>query len=291
MGRAARLATGTAVAICALALAIPAAEARFTVTPTTIDIERRPGGTASGTFDVVLNREPGDFEIQIQDAVQQPDGSFVYEQPTESPFSASSWLSITPRRFSGSPSRTQPIQFTVRVPPKAEPGDHLTSLTVTQVPSESGQITQAVQAVAVRLTVRVFGKARPSARIVSLDAPGVSGGAPVDVSAVIENDGNVALDFDGKNEASLAIIQGEERKESVEFGGELFPGQTRQFDLSWNDPPLFGQFRASVSVDVGREVVDDSKSVLQLPWRQLGAVILVVLAVAVLIVGRRRGHF
>jgi hypothetical protein len=288
--------TGTRSLVAALVLAFaaavpPVAEARFIVSPTEIDVERKPGGTASGTFDVVLANERGEFEIQIEDAVQQPDGSFSFEPPSESPFSASSWVSVTPSKFSGRPDRTQPIQFTVRVPPKAEPGDHITSLTVTQVPAESGEVAQAIQAVSVRLTVRVFGKARRSARITSLEVPSISGGAPLDVSAVVENTGNVALDFDKENAASIAIIQGESRKASTEFTGDLYPDQSREFELSWNDPPFIAQLRAIASVDIGRDAVTESKSVLQFPWRQLGALVLVALAAAVLVAGRRRGHF
>ena len=114
MGRAFALA---AVAIAVVALAPDPALARFTVARRRSTLTGRPGRAASGTFEVMLKGERGrDFEIQIQDAIQQPDGSTTFAAPINSPFSASSWVSVTPGRFAGEPDRTQPVQFTVRVP-------------------------------------------------------------------------------------------------------------------------------------------------------------------------------
>jgi hypothetical protein len=179
----------------------------------------------------------------------------------------------------------------VQVPEKAAPGDHITSLTVTRLPEESDALAESVQAVSVRLTVNVFGKARPRAEVTSFDAPGFSGGSPVEVNATVENTGNVTLEFDGKRSGEIAIVQGDDKKVTEELTGELFPGQSRDFELAWNDPPLFGRFQAEMTLDAGGEPITESKSILQVPWRQLGALVLVVLAVTVLVAGRRRGRF
>jgi hypothetical protein len=283
----------TAVLLACLVLvgAADTAAARFSVTPTTVDIERQRGKTASGAFDVDLADERGDFVVEVQDVVQQPEGTVAFQPATKSPFSASSWMTISPRRFSGEPNRAQPIQYTVRVPDKAEPGDHVTAITVKRLPRESGATATTVQAIAVRFTVRVFGKRRPSAEIVSVDAPGISGGSPVEATAEIRNTGNVALDFDRANEGNLAFVQGEESEAELQFDGQLFPGQTRDFDLAWDDVPVFGQFRAVASLDVGKDVLTESKSIFQIPWREIGALVLVALAAIVLTLGRRSGRF
>lgn len=289
---------GRTLAIALLAIAAVAgpaageAEARFSVTPTLIHLDRQRGEVASGAFDVKLGAEEGRaFEVKVQDIVQQPGGATSFEPPTNSEFSASNWVTVTPPRFSGEPNRTQPVEFTVQVPSKAAPGDHITSLTVTRLPEKSDAIAESVQAVSVRLTVHVFGKARPRAEITSFDAPGFSGGSPVEVSATVENTGNVTLDFDGKRSGEIAIVQDDEHKATEELTGELYPGQSRDFELAWNDPPLFGRFQAEMTLDAGGEPLTESKSVLQVPWRQIGALILVVLAITILVAGRRRGRF
>lgn len=288
-----RAALGTIVALAAAACAPVAAEARFSVSPTVVHVDGKPGTAASGTFDVrVAGEEDREFTVEVQDVVQRPDGSTSFEPPSDSPFSASSWVSVSPEKFSGDPNRTQPVRYTVRVPRKATPGDHVTSLTVTRLPEESDALAQPVQAISVRLTVNVFGRARPRAEITSFDAPGVSGGSPVEVSAVVENTGNVTLDFDGKQSGSLSILQGDEAKATEDFTGQLFPGQSRSFELAWDDPPLIGQLRALASVDTGRgEPVTRTDSFWQFPWRQLGALVLVTLAATILVAGRRTGRF
>jgi hypothetical protein len=281
----------TLFTIAAIAVVASPADARFTVTPTTIDIERQRGRTASGTFEVKLAKEPNDFEVEVKDVVQQADGSTAFVEPTDSPFSASSWITVTPRRFPGEPRRTQPVEYTVRVPPKAEPGEHFTAITVTTVPRQTGATAATAQAIAVRMTVRVFGKRRPGGEIVSLDAPSVSGGNPVRASAVVRNTGNVALDFDGENTGSIEILDGEDARASLDFEGQLLPEQERTFELAWDDAPLFGQFRAVAELHVGKDVLSESKSMFQVPWRQIGAFLLVALAAMVLTLGRRSGRF
>ena len=281
----------TALAVL-LAVHPDLSEARFNVSPTVIHVDSKKGGAVSGSFDVELSGEGRrEFAVEVQDVIQQPDGSTTFAKPTDSPFSASSWVTVTPGEFGGDPNRTQPVRFTVRVPEKAAPGDHVTSLTVKRLPKDSDALAETVQAVSVRLTVHVYGKAKPAAELTSFEAPGLSGGSPVEVSAVVENTGNVTLDFEDRESGSLAIFQGAERKANEKFAGELFPGQSREFELSWDDPPLIGSLRAEVTVDAGRDPITRSDGFLQIPWRQIGALVLVTLAAVILVMGRRSGRF
>lgn len=108
----------------------------------------------------------------------------------------------------------------------------------------------------------------------------------------MKNTGNVRLDFDHRYNGSVYVNSGSDKKASQKFSGTLYPGQTRLFQLSWDNPPLFGHYSASASVDVGKRPVSDSKTLWVIPWRQIGALILIAIAVALLVVGiqrRRRG--
>jgi hypothetical protein len=273
-------------------LAAPPAWAGFSVFPTAIDVRAKSSAAASGTFNVRLGGE-GDhrFVVGVQDLAQREDGSLAVARPTGSEFSASRWVSVTPSEFSGAPGRVQPIEYTVRVPRRAEPGDHLASLTVSRLPPRGGSTTAPLQAISVRILVRVPGKIQRSAGIASLEAPGIAGGNPVTVSTVIRNDGNVRLDFGRSEKGALTILSGSERKASLPFTGTLYPGQQRPFQLSWDGAPLFGKFRAVASVDVGGRTVRDSASIMVLPWRQMAALALIALAAIVLLVGRSRRRY
>jgi hypothetical protein len=271
------------------ALAAPAAaRAEFSVGPTVGELSLRPGEAAVGTTRVKLEGERGSrFTIEIEDVVQRPDGGLSYIPPTGSRFSASSWIEASPRSFAGQPNRVQPIEYRVRVPAGAEPGDHVASLTIARQPPGKRGIA-AIQAVSVRLTVRVAGELRESVEIKPLDVPGVAGRGPIAIGAELRNTGNVRLDFDHRNRGSLAILDGEEEPARLRLQGVLFPGQLRYVELAWEGPPLFGHPEAKVTVATRDGSVTKSRAFWLVPWRQGAALILVALAALAVAIGRRR---
>jgi len=290
--RASRLRLVVAAGLLALALGAAApspAAASFKVFPTLIDVKRDPGQAAVDSFNIALRGEQGHrFTVAVRDAVEQPDGTFAYQKPGTSPFSASNWVSVTPRAFAGGPNRTQPIDFRIAVPANAEPGDHVTSFSVARLPTGHNTTVGPVEAIAVRMDAHVSGPLKPAAKITSLEAPSITGTSPVTVTASVKNTGNVRLDFDHRNKGSVAVLSGSDQKAATDFSGILYPGQSRTFELSWDNPPLFGHFTASASVDEGRHVASASKSIWFVPWRQLGALILVALAALVIALGVHR---
>jgi hypothetical protein len=271
------------------ALLPPPAFATFKVSPTVLQASRKGGQALLGTIDVELRGERGKrFRTIVQDIQQLPDGSQAYAPPSGSPFSASSWISVSPVHFVGAPNRIQPVQYTVRVPANAEPGDHLASIAVQRLPRSGSATAAPIEAISVRLTIRVPGRADPEARIVSLDAPSVADGGPVNVGATVRNTGNLTLDFDRADGGRIAVVDGGEVKVATRFEGVLFPGQTRSFELAWDSPPLFGDLEAVASVDVGAQPVRETQGFWVVPWREIGALILVVLAVLTVALGVRR---
>jgi hypothetical protein len=276
--------------LSALTLFAPAgAPASFKVSPTSVDLERDPGAAALGTIEVRVSGEKGRrFRTLVEEIDQRPDGTQVYSPPSGSRFSASSWVSVTPRTFPGSPGRTQPVQYQVRVPADAEPGDHLASLTVQRLARATGATASAVEAVSVRLTIRVRGAVRPRAEIAALEVPAIAGDGSVSVSTTLRNSGNVTLDFDRANPGAVRILDGSDRKATLPFAGQLFPGQTRVFESSWEGPPLFGSFDAEATVETGARDASRSEGFWVVPWRQIGALVLLALAILIFARGWRR---
>jgi len=263
--------------------------AEFSVFPTVVELKRDRDEAAVGTINVEVRGErQRQFAVSVQDAVQQPDGSFVYGAPADSPFSASSWISATPRQFSGKPSRKQPIQYRVQVPKRAEPGTHLTSLVLVRLPLDASVTTAPAQGIAVRFAIRVSGAARPGAEVALVDVPQIAGDSHVGVTATVRNTGNLVLDFDGDNDGSVSVAEGDDERANLDFTGLLYPDQTRVFQLDWEGPPLVGFFTANAQVDLGTRFERASGSFAVLPWRQIGALLLVGLAAVVLVIGSRR---
>lgn len=267
----------------------PPVFAAFEVSPTVLQARRHGGQAALGTINVRLKGERDRrFRVVVQDIRQLPDGSQAYAPPSGSPFSASSWISVSPSRFVEAQNRVQPVQYAVRVPANAEPGDHLASLTVQRLPRGGRATAAPIEAISVRMTIRVPGRASPEARIVSLDAPSVADRGPVDVGATVRNTGNLTLDFDRKDRGRVAVVDGDETKAAAPFEGVLFPGQTRSFELAWDSLPLFGDLEAVASVDAGAHSVRETEDFWVIPWREIGALLLVALAVLIVALGVRR---
>jgi hypothetical protein len=284
-----RLATLTVTVVGVFLVLSQTASATFKVSPTAVDLERGAGGAALGTIDVRLGHEDGyRFRTVIEEITQRPDGTQAYSPASSSRFSASSWVSVTPSSFRGAPDRTQPIQYRISVPPDAEPGDHLASLTVQRLAKATKATASSIEAVSVRLTIRVRGAVRPQARIVALEVPSIADGGPISVGTTVRNTGNVTLDFDHANPGQVTILDGSDRKATLPFAGSLFPGQTRVFDSRWEDPPLFGNFDAEAAVRTGGREARSKEGFWVIPWRQIGALVLIVAAVALLALGWRR---
>jgi len=272
----------------ALAANPPNAQADFAVGPTVVDMRAKPGAARSGTFDVHLDGERGRrFAVLAEAVTQTRAGAFVYRRPTSSGFSASRWVQVFPRTFSGTPDRSQVVEYRVRVPQGAEPGDHVTSLTVRRLPPRGARGSVAVQAVSVRLTVRVPGEIREQVKVGTPDVPSVAGKGPVHAKVDVRNRGNVTVDFAGANTGSLAILDDGRPKARVRFKGILLPGQGRSFEVAWQDPPALGKFDARASVRTGEGTITESRSFWMLPWRQAGALVLFTVAVLVLLGGGR----
>lgn len=242
-----------------------------------------------GTFTVRLQGERGQrFAIAVQDIGQDASGAFTFHPPGRSRYSAARWISVTPSRFRGGPDRRQPVEYRVRVPADAEPGDHVTSLTVERLARGGPGAAGLVQAVAVRLTVRVAGVVRRAVQLRDLSAPAVTGGGPITGRVTVRNTGNVRLDFSRGDRGALAITQGGDPKARLPFSGLLYPGEARDFRVSWPDPPALGHLRLVADVRTGRREVTADSGIWVIPWRQALALILVAFAAIVLAGGRRR---
>jgi hypothetical protein len=275
--------------LVSFALAPPASRATFAVSPSVIDVARAPGGVASGTFAVRLDGERGQrFRLDVEDLTQAGDGGFRYRPASGSPYSASSWATVSPRRFRGRPDRIQLVEYQVRIPSGAEPGDHVTSLTLKRLGPPSRSQVSTVAALSARVTVRVSGEARQAVAIGEIARPRLASGGPLTVATTVRNTGNVRLDFNRANRGALAVHEGTHSVARLPFVGLLYPGQTRSFRLAVQDPPTIGRLKARASVRLASGTATRSAGFLVLPWRQAAALALIALAAAVAVAQWRR---
>jgi hypothetical protein len=283
-----RVALAGVIAGIAGGLASPA-YARFTVSPSSLDLHSG-GGVSLGSIDVSMVGEQAQlFRVDVQDLEQTPSGGFIVKPQSSAPFSASSWITTDPTKFSGAANRTLPIEYAIRVPRNAAPGDHVAAITIKRLPPPGHSQVAAIEAIAVRITIRVPGTIHQAVQISQLAVPTLAGGGPVTLATTVRNTGNVRLDFNGANRGGLTVLGGSHTAAaSLPFIGLLYPDQVRSFRLAWQDPPTFGHPEARVTVRLASGTQKRSARFWVLPWRQAAALLLVALAGVVVFVQRDR---
>jgi hypothetical protein len=268
-------------------LASPA-YARFTVSPSSLDLHSS-SGVSLGSIDVSMVGEQAQFfRVDVQDLEQTPSGGFVVKTSSSAPFSAASWITTSPTKFSGAANRTQPVEYAIRVPRSAEPGDHVAAVTIERLPQPGRGQVAAIEAIAVRITIRVPGTIHQAVQISQLAVPTLAGGGAVTIATSVRNTGNVRLDFNGTNRGGLTVLDGSRTAASLPFVGLLYPDQVRSFRLAWQDPPTFGHPEARVTVRLASATQARTARFWVLPWRQAAALLLVALAGVVVFVQRER---
>jgi hypothetical protein len=244
----------------------------WTVSPANIQLSGKPGVITRGSFEVLSSDSAGrHFRVLAQSLGETPTGAFTF---TSAERSAASWIEILPGSFLGA-RQAQSVDYAIAVPSNASPGDHAAAISVQELPESTQGNLGVVEAVGIRLVIRVPGKLYPAARITQFSAPRLTFGNGVAIHATVVNTGDTVLNFNGVNSGSAITVA----KESYPLVGLLLPGAKRQLSYGWNDPPLLGSRAAHLRVNLGRDVfLSASTSIFAFPLYQLLGVMLLALA-------------
>jgi hypothetical protein len=244
----------------------------WTVSPADIQLAGKPGVITRGSFQVITSDSASrQFRVETQNLGETPSGAFTF---TSAQHSAADWVEVLPSSFLGSKS-VQSVDYAIAVPSNASPGDHVAAISVQELPASTKGNLGVVEAVGIRLIIRVPGKLAPGAKITQFSAPSLTFGNGVAIRATVVNTGDTVLDFNGANSASAITIA----KQSYPLVGVLLPGATRQLDYGWNNPPLFGSTAAHLHVNLAQHLVlSASTSIFAFPLYQVLGVLLLVLA-------------
>lgn len=259
----------------AMSLAIVTPASAWTVSPADIHLSGKPGVITRGSFQVISSDSIGrHFRVVAQNLGETPTGTFTF---TDAEHSAADWVDILPNVFQGS-KQPQSVDYAISVPSNASPGDHVAAISVQELPANKQGNLGVVEAVGIRLVIRVPGKLNTAARITDFNAPSLTFGNGVSIHATVENTGDTVLNFSGANSGSgIAVAQ-----HSFQLAGVLLPGAKRVVSYGWNDPPLLGSTTAHLHINLGgRASLSASTSIFAFPLYQLLGLILLILAVYV----------
>jgi len=176
---------------------------------------------------------PLNVDAQLQGLAQNGNGSSLLE--ADAPYSATTWVTLTPDQLQVDPGTRRYIRVLVRAPTNPEPGDHnLAILLLLPAGPGRGNIHVA-QGIGVPVLITVPGQVIDHVSLAKLAATGFSAGGPINVTATVRESGDVHHSFISKNSRLAA-----------RSGGTtvLFPSFTVLRDSTvtvttkWKDPPV-----------------------------------------------------
>jgi hypothetical protein len=275
------------------------------------DFGATPGGTLFEHV-AVLNFSAKRLSLQLYatDAINTSNGGFGLLPASSKPVGAGSWISLpaksatvkVPAQTAKAPGMVI-VPFTLRVPANATPGDHVGGIIAslqTVGKNSTGQNVILDQRVASRLFIRVAGTLAPKLTISKLHATyhgtvNPAGRGSVAVSYQIANTGNVELAvnqgvavsglFGSKRQVALPgvplLLPGDSLQETAHVTG-VWPEFLLQAKVTAKPLPAVGD------TDPRLLTVTASTKVWAFPWTLLAIVIVVLVAIRVAFVLRKR---
>ncbi|WP_405537705.1 WxL protein peptidoglycan domain-containing protein [Streptomyces sp. NBC_00075] len=278
----------------------------WSVFPTASAVAQRPyfylsadPGTSVEDKVTVANKtdKPLTFRLYAADAYNTArDGGFAVRTFDEKQRGVGAWARPAKSRVTVPPHKSVTVPFTLRVPERAEPGDHVGALVALDERIDAGDGSLALgvrRAVGARVYLRVSGPAVSALAVekvrISHDQPLVPGlgDSTATISYTLHNTGNVTLDPRVELRAQGLFGRTLLTRDLTKIPSELLPGQRVHLTEPWHDAPQldWGDITLTASAKNTRESA--SVSFFALPW--LMAVVLVVFgAVATVLVIRSR---
>lgn len=216
-------------------------EFSLTISPTRLVLGPADLGKTASVLLVNRGSNPVSVTVGKQNFTGGSDGSLAF-QP-QAPYSASSWVSVSPTAFTIAPGASQQVEAVVTAPASPEPGDHQVAL-VFLVPA--GTTTANVRinrGVAAPVYITVPGPTDDSVVLRDLRAPRFMMWGTADITATVQSTGTVHRDFRG---ASSLTVTGAGRAAAFpDF--TVVRGAARDVSTTWA-PPVMCVCHPTVSV-------------------------------------------
>lgn len=259
-----------------------------------------PGQTIKDKV-VVANKtgKPLSFRLYAADAYNTArDGGFAVRTVKEKQRGVGAWARPARSRVTVPAHGTVTVPFTLKVPEKAEPGDHPGALVALDERVDTGDGTFQVgvqRAVGARIYLRVGGPTVPAIAVEKVHiahhqplVPGI-GDSTATISYTLHNTGNVTLNPKVRLRAQGLFGRTLLSRGLTRIPSELLPGQRVRLTEPWYGAPQleWGDVKLTASAPGTRESA--SASFFALPWL-VAVVVGVGIAAAVVVIRVRRGR-
>ena len=267
-----------------------AAPLSVAVSPTRIDIEAPPGAHLTQAIKF-WNGTEGGLAIHVAggDVAQQDEEGHAAVAEEDPANSLRDWVHPEYPDLTVFPKQEITLNFSVDVPPNADPGSHWGALLVTTAQQSSGGGAAVQARSGTIILVRVLGDAKEKLRLESFSAPRFLQAPPVALQARFRNEGSV-------HEATHGFIEVRDMFGWLAATGTLpernvLPGTVRKIPLEVSGGIWFGRYTATLRATYGAEGTALPEATVRfwiVPWKRYGVHVLVVFAVLALAIWKRR---
>lgn len=262
----------------------------FTLTPMSQNIELEPGQTYTGTITISNPADATtDFAYQVSvDPFSVIGTDYSIDLATEHNRSMiTKWITISEPTGTIKPNESKKVEFTIKVPTNAPAGGQYAALAVTSDASAAqndGLSVQNVFEMASILYANVAGETVHQGKILENNIPGFSAGtAPVTLSALLENNGNVH-EFATYTITVKDLFTGQVILPTTENDGRysevVMPETTYYSQREVSNLPAIGVVNISQTIRMGGEVSIKESNVIICPIWFMILVLLVIAALA-----------
>ncbi len=293
---------------------------KLSVSPVSFDFGVNPGATETNVIKVTNSSDSElTLEAKVENILGADENGKVQLTEKETEFSLSSWVTISPARFTLKAKETRTISFAIKVPANAEPGGHYGSVLIGTVASASDTTGSAiVQRVGSLLLIRVAGEARERGTVTQFQTKSYSGSweeqkssdnsttflipqkeqldkekvktyfsnGPIAFQLTFKNDGNVH--FQPQGFVRITNMFGRTVAQLPMYPRNVFPGVERDNTVIWNVDKLWGgYYKAEVVGVYGQKNSVLSATTTFWAFPTTAAIVIGVLLVLVILLRKR----
>lgn len=275
----------------------------ITVSPAINEIKINPGQAKIGEM-VIINPTDSPLALRVYALSFEPADLFgtLKFVDNKEVTALPSWLSFD-KQLLVPPKQSKKFKYKIDTPKEAEPGGQYASLffetiNLLEEEAEKDNDTRITKRVGALFMVTVNGDIRETGRVLgasssdkcsgldcSFDAKKLREWGPVPFTFKFENTGNVHVKVRGKIE--IFNIFRQKVGEIPVDEKTVLPEATRQLDATWLREPLFGYYRAKLTINYGTYNSQDKAEVwfFAFPWK---IAILCLIVVTALLYYRKR---
>jgi hypothetical protein len=254
-----------------------------------VQLSLDPGGAAEGelrfTYDGPTSTSGRVSVVEYRLTSNGPQFTPLSSQPQDH---VVRWVTVSPATLELRPGVPEAVRYRVETPTSARPGDHSAMVLV--------ESDQPGARVGVRLTVNVPGAAEAKSELVGFQAQRVPlmllsyqiptdlpfyDSGPVVFRAQVRNSGELQLSPGGS--VVVTDLLGNRVANLDLPADQVFPGDTATYAVPWLSPPALGWFKATLALQAGDASLTAEEQLVVLPWQQVLAALLFVVALRLLL--------